>query len=166
MVCLFGWGVSITPYCLICLDPSGSLHHWRAWRHSSLRFASYCTLAISFLGDKCSLGRCSSLGELPGFLERLVTSALICTGCFGHPLHRTVTYIAARLIGASLEPPVLLCRLFDGASMARLLYFRSSDRIRRSVVLSNSRPSSLRLADVAGPVADMSRQRRRGKVLV
>ena len=46
--------------------------------------------------------------------------------------------VLAHLIGASLASPLLRGRLFAGASLKRLLYFRSSDRMRRSDVLSNS----------------------------
>ena len=46
--------------------------------------------------------------------------------------------VLARLLGPSLAFPVLRFWFFAGASLACLLYFWSSNRMRRSVVLSNS----------------------------
>ena len=130
------WGFVVEG--LICSAPSGCLHHWRAWRPSLLRFASSGTIDWRFLGYPCSLGRCSSPGDLPGILNRSAPSALICTGCVRHCLCRTIASIAVRLITASMLSPVIWSHLFAGASMARLLYFRLSDRMRRSYVLLNS----------------------------
>ena len=133
-VCLFGV-FYIIPYCLICSSPSGRLHNWRAWRPPFLCFAFSVAISWRFLGDPWSFGRWSSLGEFTGALYRSVPSALISTGFFHHPRSRSVASIATRLLGASLASPVLRVCLFSEASLACLLNFWSSDRMRRSGIL-------------------------------
>ena len=130
------WGFVVEG--LLWSAPLGRLHHWRAWIHPSLRLTSSSALAWRFLGDPWSLGRWYSPGKFPGVLDRSVPSALIWTGCFCQPLRRTVASIATRLIGAYLGSPVIWGRLFPGASLERLLNFRSSDQVRSSGVLSHS----------------------------
>ena len=81
----------------------------------------------------------------------------------------------ARLLGASLliPAPQRADWTSPGAhwncqawSSCRSNSFRSSDRICRSAVLLNYRPSSIRLADVSGPIIAQHRRRKRDKVLV
>ena len=80
-----------------------------------------------------------------------------------------------RLIGASLliPAPQRADWTSPGAhwncqawSSCRSNSFRSSDRICRSAVLLNYRPSSIRLADVSGPIIAQHWRRKRDKVLV
>ena len=133
-VCLVGV-VSVTPYHLICLAPSGRLHQWGAWRPPPLRFSSYGALAWYFLGDPRSIWRCSSPVEFPGVLTFSVLSALVWKWCFCHLLCCIVNFIAVRLIDVSLLSPVLWGCLFPDAYLAHLLYFWLSDRMRRLDIL-------------------------------
>ena len=74
--------------------------------------------------------------------------------------------MAARLLGTSLESPVFRGILVAGASLMRLFYLKSSELIHKLEVLLNSRPSSLRFADVAGTVVAQRRRRIKDEVLV
>ena len=137
LVCLFGWGVFRHPIFLDLLTP---LRAFASLEGLETSVAPLCLLRSAcleipwgylLLGDTCSLGGCSSPGEFPDVLKLSVPSALIWTGCFHKPLRCTVASILARLLGMSLASPVLRGCLFAGASLARLLYFQSSDRMRR-----------------------------------
>ena len=87
-VCFVGV-FSVTPSRLICSASLGSLHHWRAWIPLPIFSASSGVLACCALVGTCSSGRWSSLREFHGVLNRLISSILIQTGCFHHPIFRT-----------------------------------------------------------------------------
>ena len=67
---------SVTLSCLICLDPSGRLHHWRACGHLSTRYASSGVLVRHVLVDTCYSGSLYfRLSNCLAFPRRLLNSA-------------------------------------------------------------------------------------------
>ena len=150
---------SVNPSCLICLAPSGSLYHWRAWRHLSTRSASYNSLSWRVLVGTCSLGRCSSPGEFHGILNRSILSILIRTEFFRCPLRCTAAQ------GTYLLYPGTLWN-WQAWSSRRRYSFWYSDWICVLAFLTNSYPFYLRRADGDSPVIAQRWWRRRDNFLV
>ena len=161
-VCLVGV-FSVIPYRLICSSPLGSLHHRRAWRPLLLSYASSSTIDWRVLVDTCSSGMVSLPGEFPGALNRLVTSTLICTGCFLSP--SILRHLFRRACWACLYRPLF----FDVDDLLAVLWPTcfAYDCLTGCVGRLPIRlpPSSLWRSAVSGRVVAQRRRRRRYKGL-
>ena len=156
---LFVWfGISVIPFRLICLAPSGRLRHWRDWIPPSIRSASSVALDWCFLVDPCSYEMCYSPEEFPGVFARSILSALIWTGCLCCPLCLTDSR------GTNWPSPGSRWTWQAWYSHCRDS-FRFSERRRRSAVLPNSRYSSPQQSAISGPVIAQRWWRRRNKVV-
>ena len=113
--------------------------------------------ALSWLST--SSGRSSSPGELHGLTKRLVYAFLFGTVWFYHSLSHIYAWGTA-------WPAQGACRNWQAWSSRRRDFFWSLDRMHRLEVLENSRPYSLWLESIAGPVIDWRQRRRRAKVFV
>ena len=137
LVCLFGWGVFRHPIPFHLISPLRAFVSLEGLDTSADKLRLLWSACLAPPWGYLLLGEVLFTGRVPGVLNGSVPSTLIWKGCFRHPLRHTFASIAAHLIGASLAYSVLRGCLFASSSLALLIYFRSSDHMRRSDVPSN-----------------------------